>query len=426
MAHWNLYHRQKDRPNAAIRADQNSAGRVHLQVNGFDLTQSKSIARKQQLTVWTATALRRCVTAIFERAGASQANAQIVADHLVNADLAGHASHGVMRVAQYWDAIQAGELHPDAEPRPIQEQGAVATLDGENVFGQVAGYRATELAVSKARTNGIAGVTVRRCGHSGRLGAYAKQAADEGMVSIVTVNAGGGGQSVAPFGGAAPRLATNPIAIGAPTDGEFPILLDFATSMAPEGKIRDYARRGEPLPDGWIVDASGAPSNNPQDFYDTSGGAILPLGGTAGYKGFALAFMVDVLAGALSGAGCCSGEEVPPQDGILVIVLNPEHFSGADYARQQIAQLYEHVKSCPTSQQVDEVFAPGELEHRQTQHRLVNGIPLDDKTCEELRTIAAQLGVEDRFDASTNGAANKTREDRSASNSGVSQSRSAV
>ena len=251
-----------------------------------------------------------------------------------------------------------------------------------------------DLAIRKAREMGAAAVTVRSCYHTGRLGTYAQQAAEEEMIAIVMVNAGGGGQCVTPFGGAARRLATNPIAMGAPGDGMFPILLDFATSMAPEGKIRDYARRGEHVPEGWLINAKGEPTTDPNDFYAEPGGAILPVGGQVGYKGFGLALFVDILAGALSGAGCCNASDVPARDGILIIAIDPHHFAGAKFAREQIVQMVEHVKSCPTAPGVQEVYAPGEIEFRQAEYRRRHGIPLDDTTSGELKAIAKELGVD--------------------------------
>jgi uncharacterized oxidoreductase len=216
------------------------------------------------------------------------------------------------------------------------------------------------------------------------------------------VNAGGGGQSVVPFGGAARRLATNPLSIAAPSGREYPLLLDFATSMAPEGKIRDYARRRAELPPGWIIDAAGRPSTDPRDFYGPPAGALLPLGGAAGYKGFGLAFMIDILAGALSGAGCCRDESVPPRDGLLLMALDVEHFGG-ESTYEEIAQLVDYVKSCPAAPGFEEVFVPGEIEYRRTEQRREHGVPIDDTTWQELRAIAMELGIPWSLDPETDG-----------------------
>ena len=256
-------------------------------------------------------------------------------------------------------------------------------------------------AISGAKSGGIGAATVSNCYHSGRLGSYVAQAADEGLIGIAMVNGGGGGQSVAPFGGAEPRLATNPLAIAAPQCDGFNLLLDFATSVVPEGKVRDLARRGEKLPEGCIVDHKGNPTTDPNDFYGPPQGSILPMGGNVGYKGFALGFMVDILAGALSGAGCCSKDETLARDGLLLLAIDPEHFSGAEYVRGQITALYQHIKSCRTAPGFEEVYTPGEIEHRMEQHRRLHGIPLDHATLDDLERISAELGLEWLLDSMT-------------------------
>ena len=220
--------------------------------------------------------LNSIATQILEGAGASRGNAILVADHLVGSNLVGHDSHGVLRLSQYCDAIEAGEIDPCAQPVVVRETIAGAVLDGRSAFGQVAAQDAMSLAIDRAGGVGIAAVTLHNCYHSGRLAVYSLLAAKAGMVGVVMVNAGGGGQSVTPFGGMERRLATNPFSIAVPLPGDFQPVLDIATSMAPEGKIRDYYRRGASLPDGWIVDFEGRPSNNPHDFYASPPGAISP------------------------------------------------------------------------------------------------------------------------------------------------------
>jgi hydroxycarboxylate dehydrogenase B len=260
------------------------------------------------------------------------------------------------------------------------------------------------LAMEKATRSGTGAVTLRNCYHSGRLGAYTAMAADAGMIGIMMVNAGGGGQSVVPFGGSERRLATNPISVAAPTSGEFPLMLDIATSMAPEGKIRDYALRDAPLPEGWIVDADGNPTRDAKEFYADPQGAILPLGGPVGHKGFGLALMIDVLAGALSGAGCCRSENVPARDGVLLIAIDVEQFSNRVAFYQHVSELVAYIKSCPTAPGFEEVFVPGEMEYRTAQARRKNGIYVDEVVWRQIEKIAARLDVICKFDAATNGA----------------------
>jgi uncharacterized oxidoreductase len=348
--------------------------------------------------------LESLVVSIFENAGAPPEHARIVARHLVEANTLGHDSHGILRVPQYLRAVENGEVQPCAKPTLVRESLAGAVIDGCQAFGQVAATEAMQLAIDKARHSSIGAVTLRNCYHSGRLGAYSTLAADAGMIGMVMVNAGGGGQSVVPFGGTTRRLATNPFSIAAPTGGEFPLVLDIATSMAPEGKIRDYALRGAPLPSGWIVDANGRPSCDPKDFYGPPAGSLLPLGGPAGYKGFGLALMIDVLAGALSGAGCCRDQVVPARDGVLLIAIDVDQFSERTLFYQQVTDLIAYVKSCPPAAGFQGVFVPGELEYREAQKRRRLGIQVDENIWQEIQAIVNRRGVKLVVDPATNGA----------------------
>ena len=347
--------------------------------------------------------LETLVTAIFEKAGAPLGHAQVVASHLVESNLAGHDSHGVMRVSQYIEAIQSGQLAAAAQPRTIQESTSGAVLDGQASFGQVAAQAAMKLAIGKASKTGIGAVTLRNCFHSGRLAAHSELAVHEDMIGIVMVNGGGGGQSVAPFGGSRPRLATNPISIAAPPADPFPLVLDIATSMAPEGKIRDYLQREQPLPEGWIVDSEGRPSTDPQDLYEPPGGAIQPLGGSIGYKGFGLALMIDVLAGALSGAGTCSEDIVPASDGILVMALDIAQYGAVDNFHRHVLRLIEHVKSCPAAPGFEEVHVPGELEYRSAKQKRQSGVPLPAIIWDQISAIAADFKITERAHPIVNG-----------------------
>ena len=340
------------------------------------------------------TQLTPITAAILEGAGASQSHAAVVADHLVGSNLVGHDSHGVLRLTQYCAAIDQGELDPGARPSVSRECVAGAVLDGRRGFGQVVAKEAMQHAMDHARVAGVAAVTVRNCYHSGRLAVYAQMAASQGMIGIVMVNAGGGGQSVTPFGGVARRLATNPFAIAVPADGEITPVLDIATSMAPEGKVRDYHRRGAQLPEGWIVDAFGQPSTDAADFYGPPAGALLPWGGAVGYKGFGLALMIDIMAGALSGAGCCGPDDTPPRDGILLLAIDVEQFVSLAAFHRQVAQLIQHIKSCPAAPGFDEVFIPGELEHREAARRQATGILVDDATWSDLRSLTTKYRID--------------------------------
>ncbi|MBI4584405.1 MAG: Ldh family oxidoreductase [Planctomycetes bacterium] len=331
--------------------------------------------------------------AIFTAAGATAQEAAIVSKHLVEANLAGHDSHGVLRIPQYLEAIRSGNIKIGAQPEVISETATTAVVDGRRGFGQVAATEAMRLAIRKARASGIAAVTVRNSNHTGRLASYTLMGAGEGLISIIMVNAGGGGQSMAPFGGISRRLATNPISIAVPSGNCHPLVLDIATSVAPEGKIRAHYLQGKSLPPGWIIDAQGRPSNDPKDFYHPPGGALLPLGGGAGYKGFGLGFMIDILAGALSGAGCCRFEASEPRDGFLILALEIERFTPRKTFHQHVSQLVEYVKSCPPAPGFEEVYVPGEWEFNQERRRRIEGIFVDEPTWQAIAKIAAEHGV---------------------------------
>lgn len=337
--------------------------------------------------------LERVALAIFEGAGVPFEEARVVAQHLVGANLAGHDSHGVLRIPQYIKAVQTGDVASGPKMQMLHEGAATASLDAQRGFGQVAARSATLLAMGKASQCGIAAVTVRNSYHTGRIASYTLMAAEQGFVSIMLVNAGGGGQSVAPFGGIGRRLATNPISIAAPALNGQPVVIDFATSVAPEGKVRDYLQKGRSVPAGWIVDSIGQPTTNPEEFYAPPGGALLPFGGQVGYKGFGLGFMIDLLAGALSGAGVCRPHPPEARDGFLVIALEVQRFVPLDLFREQVAQLVAHVKSCPAAPGFEEVCVPGELERREEERRRAEGIEIHDGTWAEIRGVAAGVGV---------------------------------
>jgi uncharacterized oxidoreductase len=337
--------------------------------------------------------LERFATAIFKAAGAPSREAQIVGHHLADANLAGHDSHGVLRIPQYFRDIQAGKIKPDARPAVVQDWDTGCVVEGRHAFGQVACGEAMEHAIAKARQHSVGIVALRRANHTGRLGAYVETAARAGMIGMVTCNAGGGGQHVAPFGGRQARLGTNPLALGAPSGQDFPIVLDMGTSIVPEGKVRHYLQRDGRVPDGWLIDTEGRPVNDPQLLYRNHAAAILPLGGQAGHKGFGLAFLVDILAGALSGSGCCRPgmDDAGPGQGLLLLAIDVQRFGPMPDFLRHVTTLTEHVQGCPPIPSVERVMVPGEFEHRQRQRRGREGIPIPQAAWSELQAVAATL-----------------------------------
>lgn len=339
--------------------------------------------------------LQRFAAGLLQAAGANSRAASITAAHLVAANLAGHDSHGAMRLLQYLADFQRGLLIRGAQPQVLSDWPTGAVIDARGVLGQVTAHDGMQLAIDKARSAGMAAVALRHANHSGRLGTYVEQAATAGMVGVAMANGGGGGQWVAPFGGRERRFSTNPIAIGAPSDGAFVHVLDMSTSIAPEGKVRDCLQRGVETPPDWLVDEQGEPTTNPHDLYADPGGALLPFGGPAGHKGSGLAFMVDVFAGALSGAGCPSSprEHVNNGTGVFLMAIDAARFAPATELKQEIDAMAAFVRSSSPSAGFDEILTPGEREHRQRCSREESGIEIPDDVAEELGRCARQLGV---------------------------------
>lgn len=337
--------------------------------------------------------LKRLSAEVFVQLGTPASAAQCVAHHLVEANLAGHDSHGVMRIPQYVDLIKAGRIVPQGQMQVVHESTATAVVDGGLGFGQVIARDGMLLALEKARGGGVGAVTVRNCSHTGRIGTYTELAAHAGFVGIAMVNSGGAGQSVAPFGGIARRLATNPISIAAPSGGPHPVVLDMASSVAPEGKVRVLFQAGQKLPPGWLVDINGAPSTDAADFYREPGGALQPLGGPVGHKGFILAFMIDILAGLLSGAGCSSADPPPAGDGMLTIALDVKQFLPLAEFQHRVAELADYVRSCPLAPGVERIYAPGEIEALRRARRLREGIFVEPSLWTQIEQICTRLNV---------------------------------
>jgi uncharacterized oxidoreductase len=348
------------------------------------------------MPTFVADKLREFSIDIFERVGVPHTEAEIVSDHLIDASLAGLDSHGVLRIPQYVNAIQVErKIVPGAKLEIVRDTTSGLLINGNFGFGQVIAHQAMELAIQKARETAISAVSVYNCFHTGRLGSYTAMAADEGLIGMMMVNAGGCGQWVAPFGGIAKRIGTNPISIGVPTGTGDPIVVDFATSTAPEGKIRALHNRGAEVPEGFIIDHQGQPATNAADFYGPPAGALLPLGGALGYKGFGLGLIVDIMAGGISGIGCCrpGAPQEPDSDGVFMIAIDIGQFTPLEEFYPRVTQLIEHVKSSPPAPGFSEVLVPGEPEARQKKHRTVHGIAVDETTWSQIQEIADKLGV---------------------------------
>lgn len=337
--------------------------------------------------------LTEFATELLAAGGLAQGEAALVAGSLVGANLRGHDSHGVMRIPFYLDQVAKGEIRSGAQITFDRETPSVAVADGHWGLGQMQARRLMDHLIEKALATGLALGTLRRTSHIGRLGEYCEQAAARGLVSMVMVNTHGNSRRVAPPGGKAPRLGTNPLAFGVPTAGA-PLLLDFGTSATAEGKVRVKKIAGQKCPDGWLIDSEGRPTNDPETLYGNPPGSIVPMGGVQAYKGFGLGLMVEIFCGALSGGPTI--REVPvTQLGncVYMQVIDPGHLAGVDHFQREVAQLTEFVRGCPRIDGVDAIQLPGDPEQRVLAERTAGGVPLDDGNWKQLTQLAQKLNV---------------------------------
>ncbi|MBI3912494.1 MAG: Ldh family oxidoreductase [Armatimonadetes bacterium] len=331
-------------------------------------------------------------TEIVRAMGTSADEAEVIARSLVDANLAGHDSHGVIRLEQYAQMVRVGAIILGGPVTVIKETPATALLDGGWNFGQLVARRAMDVALRKARQWGVSTVSVRNSNHLGRLGEYTLLAAKAEMIGIGCVNNHGHGNIVAPFGGMDGRLATNPISIASPGP-ERPLLLDITTSVVAEGKVRVKRNVGERVPLGWLINYRGEPTTDPNDLYTDPPGAILPLGGEVAHKGYGLAVMVDVLAGALSGAGCSQSATARPGNATFFTVVDIGKFVPLEEFRRHVEVLINHVRASPLAPGGREILMPGEVEFREEERRRREGIPIDPETWRQLVECARELGV---------------------------------
>jgi LDH2 family malate/lactate/ureidoglycolate dehydrogenase len=345
------------------------------------------------MPTFPSSALYTFARAIFEASGVPADEAAITAESLVDANLCGHDSHGLIRIPQYLKVINDGYIKPGAPLTVVRETPAVLVADGGWGLGQVQAHRLLKRLVGKAREVGIAAGTLKHCGHIGRLGEYAEAAAREKTALIATVNGHGYGKNVAPPGGTEARLGTNPLCMGAPTDGE-PVVLDIGTSVCAEGKVRVCFNKGVPTPEGWLIDAEGKPTTDPGTLYRQPRGSILPLGGAQAYKGFGIALLLEMYAGGLSGAPCShAAAEARSANAVFFVVMDIAQFAGAEHFLRETTAVSQHVRSAPRVAGIDEILLPGDPERREKVRRQKAGLTLDDGTWKQLTEIAGKLKV---------------------------------
>jgi uncharacterized oxidoreductase len=343
---------------------------------------------------WSADRLRTLARQLFEASKIPADEAEIVARSLVDANLAGHDSHGMIRIPQYVKALEDGSLATGVSLKIVTETPAVLGCDGQWGLGQVQAHRLLDRLVPMARAVGLAAGTLKHCGHIGRLGEYGEAAASQGLALFATVNNHGFGRAVAPPGGMDGRIGTNPLCLAVPAETDAPVVLDIGTSVCAEGKVRVSFNKGEPVPEGWLLDATGQPTTDPGVLYNDPRGTILPLGGSQAYKGFGIGLLLDMLAGGLSGAPCSRPEVGPRSANAVVFVLfDPGRFAGAEHFRTEITTLAKNVRASRPVVPGASITLPGDPERRAREQRTRDGIRLDDGTWGQLVALAGKLGV---------------------------------
>lgn len=338
--------------------------------------------------------LQRVASTIFAAAGSEKDEADLVAEHLIEAHLNGHDSHGLIRVRAYIIGMEMGKLHPNRTVSVVTETDSILVLDGHNGYGQAIGMQANNLGIEKAKKTGMATVALRQAGHVGRLGKWAEDAADAGLASLFFVNAPRpGGAALAPFGGTDRRLNAGPIAMGMPASDGPHVILDYSTAAVAKGKVRVAKNRGEKLREACIVAADGSLTDDPNALDGPPPGALLAFGG---HKGYGLCVFTDLFAGILTGDGAdYEGEETEwyPLNNWMAIYLDPAKFGDTGEMARKVKKYRGWLKESPPAKGVDEVLLPGEFEVRTRAQRIKEGIDLDDQTFGQIVDAGRRVGV---------------------------------
>jgi uncharacterized oxidoreductase len=339
-------------------------------------------------------ALIRLAFEICSAAGTPDQEARTVAESLVEANLQGHDSHGVGMLPIYVQNIKKGLLQPDAHVRTISTSANVLLLDGQSGFGQVVGPEAMELAIEHTRSQGVCIMGLKNAHHLGRIGGMGEQAAAAGLISMHYVNVVGHNPLVAPFGGAQARMNTNPFCCAIPMqDPSAPLIFDMATSTIALGKARVAHNSGETVADGCLVDHQGLPTQDPGVMFSEPLGAMTYLGQ---HKGFGLALVCELLAGALVGHWTAQDEHPRPRNVInhmLTVVLDPAVFENVDDFVAEAEKFVAYIKATQPAVGTDSVLIPGDPEREQKRRRQEQGIPVDPGTWQQLLDTAASVGI---------------------------------
>lgn len=342
--------------------------------------------------------LQNVVHAILLRCGSDDAEAQLVAGHLVRANLTGHDSHGAGMLPAYVRNVRAGMLHPGTAAALVRDDGAILVFDGQGGYGQRVAAEAMTVAIQRCRETGLVAMALRNAHHIGRVGTYGEQCIAAGLVSLHFVNVVDHDPVVAPFGGRDARYSTNPVCMAMPATASTPaILLDMATSKIPIGKARVAMNRGESVAAGQLLDAGGEPTADPRVIFQQPRGALLPFGE---HKGFGLAFFCELLAGVLTGGGTIQPGN-PRHGGIvnnmLTFVVDPSRLVDHAWMQAEIDAVVSYVKASPPSEPGGTVLVAGDPERQKLAERSATGIQIEEVTWEEIVQSGIEVGLSRSF-----------------------------
>jgi L-2-hydroxycarboxylate dehydrogenase (NAD+) len=319
-------------------------------------------------------------------------DAGTVAKLMAEADLQGSDGHGVIRLPMYIKRLKAGGMNKNPVIRVVHERAAMAVVDGDNGMGHLVVSRAVEIAIEKAREAGVAWVSTRNSNHAGPASLYSRKTLDHDMLGLYF--AVGNANHLPPWGGMDMLLSTNPISAAIPAGQEPPVVLDMATTVAAYGKVKAKAKRGEQMPEGWMIDRQGKPLLDPTR---ASEGFLLPIGE---HKGYGLALIVGLLAGTLGGAAM--GRDVvdfnqdhvtPTNTGQAILVIDLKAFGDPAVFKQAVDRLVRDIRSSERMPGVERIWLPGEQSHEKRRRYQQAGIPVADALLTELQALATEMGV---------------------------------
>ncbi|MBB3178482.1 Ldh family oxidoreductase [Variovorax sp. Sphag1AA] len=352
------------------------------------------MATTDSKTIWArAESLRHFIATALVRVGLPDTDADRVATLMTEADMQGSDGHGAIRLPQYVQRIEAGGINVRPEIRVVHERAAMAVVDGDNGMGHLVVSRAVEIAIAKARDAGVAWVGTRNSNHAGPASLYARMPLAHDMIGLYF--AVGNANHLPPWGGMEMLLSTNPIAAGIPAGDEPPVVLDMATTVAAYGKVKAKAKRGEQMPEGWMIDRQGRPLTDPTR---ASEGFLLPIGG---HKGYGLALIVGLLAGTLQGAAM--GRDVvdfnvdsktPTNTGQAILVIDLAAFGGAGPFKGAVDTLVRDIRESERLPGVERIWLPGEQSHTRRAANAESGAPLAAALVDDLDRLATRLGIE--------------------------------